>query len=97
MRNNLPENTSNTQATEWNNVLLAAQAMIVLRVSTNHNVSHKRIVQKIISRMIDRCHQRENQARTIQGREALASSIVLGTLWFVLSVLPTQQKELDQI
>lgn len=39
----------------------------------------------------------KNRARTFQGRKAVASSIVLAMLWYVLSVLPINRKETDQI
>lgn len=47
--------------------------------------------------MIDRCYQWESRARTVQGRTVVTTSITLSTLWYVLSVLPTHQKEISQI
>lgn len=46
--------------------------------------------------MIDRCRLWENRTRTIQNRAAVVSSIILGTVWYVLSVLNHIRRVINQ-
>lgn len=47
--------------------------------------------------MLERSHQWENRARSVQGRGVIATTMILSSLWYVLSVLPLNQLEINKI
>lgn len=78
-------------------VLTTGQATTLLGVPTGCDILRKEVVGSVLYRMMEHYKMWENRARTTQSYAAVATSITLSALRYVLSVLPTNTKELHQI
>lgn len=78
-------------------VLPEGQKVTILRIPMGWNTSREQIVQTILSRTMDRCGAWDIMVRTNQGRARVAAPTILATLWYVLSALSIQQKEITRI
>lgn len=75
-------------------VLQPDQSTSFLGILVSCDVPRGQAVERVIYRMMQQCRTWENKTRTYQGRGVVATSLVLSTLWYILSVLPTHQMEL---
>lgn len=78
-------------------ILQSGETTNLLGVPIGPNVTREQQVTRVLSKMLERCHQWENRARSVQGRGVIATTMILSSLWYVLSALPLNQPEITKI
>lgn len=80
-----------------NCILEAGQATTILWIPTKCHISRDQVVQIVMCQMLNMCRMWECRERTIKDWAAVKTSIILATLWYVLSLLSINDKEINQI
>lgn len=78
-------------------ILQVSQSTTILGIRMGGDITRDQIVNSTISRMMEKSRTGEHKARTHQGRTTIMTSIILSTIWYVLSVLPLNRKKISRI
>lgn len=78
-------------------VLPASKSSPILGFPLGCGISKHKIISGVIHRIMARCLAWESRAQTHQEHQIVVNSIILLTLWYVLSVLPTHQTAINRM
>ena len=93
----IPTGTAPPTLSNGVRVLRPDQHTSLLGIPMGMNITRCQQTEKVIMHMIRKCHGWGHVGRTIEGRVTITRSIILSTLWYILSALSIDGAETKKI
>ena len=78
-------------------ILGPSESTTILGIPMGLAATRTQQIEKVTTTMLEKCAKWFHVGRTVEGRVTIARSIILATIWYVLGVLPTREKEAKRI